>query len=83
MLCSCNSVSIALESEEPGRARLSMESEALADGASCKADIAERFERIITGLARQLRSTPERDTETGRFSVTIAIVGSDDDTEAG
>ncbi|HZG47760.1 MAG TPA: sensor histidine kinase [Allosphingosinicella sp.] len=78
MLCSCNSVTIALESEEPGRARLSIESAALAAGASCSADIAERFERIITGLARQLRSTPERDMETGRFSLSIAIVGSDE-----
>jgi two-component sensor histidine kinase len=82
MLCSCNSVTIALESEEPGRARLSIESAALADGASCSSDIAERFERIITGLARQLRSTPERDMETGRFSLSIAIVGSDEAGEA-
>jgi len=79
MLCSCNSVSIALESEEPGRARLSMESAALVDGASCSPEISERFERIITGLARQLRSTPDRDDQTGRFSVSIAIVGSDED----
>ncbi len=78
MLCGCNAVSIALESEEPGRARLSIESEALNGAAGCSASIGERFERIITGLARQLRSAPERDPEAGRFSVSIAIVGSDE-----
>ena len=77
MLCGCNSVVITLDSEEAGRARLSIESEALNDGAACDPSIKERFERIITGLARQLRSTPERDTEAGRFSVSIGIVGSD------
>jgi two-component sensor histidine kinase len=83
MLCSCNAVSIALEGEDPGRARLTIESKALSDGADCAPDIAERFERIITGLARQLRSTPERDNESGRFSLSIAIVGSDDEGDGG
>ena len=78
MLCGCNAVSISLEAEEAGRARLSIESKALGDGATCDPSIAERFERIITGLARQLRSTPARDTITGRFSVTIGIVGSEE-----
>jgi len=75
MLCSCNAVSIALEPEEEGRARLSIESAALNDGASCAPELRDRFERIITGLARQLRSNPDRDHETGRFSVSIAVVG--------
>jgi two-component sensor histidine kinase len=81
MLCGCNAVSITLESEEPGRGRLSIESKALSGGAACSADIGDRFERIITGLARQLRSTPDRDTEAGRFSLSIGIVGSEEDME--
>jgi two-component sensor histidine kinase len=79
MLCGCNAVSIDLEGEEGGRARLSIESGALNGVAACSADISDRFERIITGLARQLRSTPERDEEAGRFSVSIAIVGRDEE----
>ena len=75
MLCGCNAVSIAVEPEEAGRARLTIESEALNGGAACAADVTERFERIVTGLARQLRSTPERDPEGGRFAVSISIVG--------
>ena len=77
MLCGCNAVVITLDGEEAGRARLSIESEALNAGAACEPSIKDRFERIITGLARQLRSTPERDTEAGRFSVSIGIVGSE------
>jgi hypothetical protein len=82
MLCGCNAVTIALEGEENGRARLSIESAALSGAPACSADIAERFERIITGLARQLRSAPERDHETGRFTVSIAIVGRDEEAAA-
>ena len=78
MLCGCNSVAITLDAEEAGRARLTIDSEALNAGAACEPNIAERFERIITGLARQLRSTPERDTVAGRFSVSIGVVGSED-----
>ena len=75
MLCDSAPVSIALESEEPGRARLTIHTDALRDDAACQPELRDRFERIVTGLARQLRSTPERDGEVGRFAVTIAIVG--------
>jgi two-component system, sensor histidine kinase PdtaS len=76
MLCGCGLVSISLEEEEqPGRARLSIESDALNGSASCSPEVRERFERIIAGLARQLRSTPERVPEEGRFSVSIAVLG--------
>ena len=78
MLCGANLISIALESEDAGRARLTIESKALGEGASCSVELRERFERIITGLARQLRSTPDRDAADGRFSVLIAIVGQEE-----
>jgi len=75
MLCDCSLVSIALENDDaPNRARLTIESQALNGSASCPAEVRERFERIITGLARQLRSKPLRDTEAGSFSVTIAVL---------
>ena len=35
-----------------------------------------RFERIVTGLSRQLRSTIDRDQEAGRYAIDIAVVGS-------
>jgi two-component sensor histidine kinase len=74
MLCGANVVAIALEPEQDGRARLTMESEVLAGKMTCPPDIQERFDRIVSGLARQLRSTLDRDTDTGRYSLTIAVV---------
>jgi two-component sensor histidine kinase len=76
MLCGCNLVTITLESAEPGRARLTLESQALGTEAACSAELRDRFERIITGLARQLRSTPDR--QEGRFSLLIAIAGQEE-----
>jgi two-component system, sensor histidine kinase PdtaS len=75
MLCGCNLVSITLEAEDAARARLTLETEALGETTSCSTELRERFERIIIGLARQLRSTPDRDPEEGRFSLLIGIVG--------
>ncbi len=77
MLCGARMVAIALEPEQDGRARLVMESEVLAGEISCSPDVQERFDRIISGLARQLRSALERDTEVGRYSLTIAVVDRD------
>lgn len=76
MLCGADEVSIALEPVEAGSARLTIESAALRDDNSCADDVRERFERIMTGLARQLRSTPKRDTQAGSFSLLIAVVES-------
>ena len=74
MLCGAKVVAISLEPEQDGRARLTMESEVLAGEMTCSPDIQERFDRIVSGLARQLRSTLERDTEAGRYSLTVAVV---------
>ena len=74
MLCGARIVAIALEPEQDGRARLTMESEVLAGRMTCSPDVQERFDRIVSGLARQLRSTLDRDTEAGRYSLTIAVV---------
>ncbi|HEY0116235.1 MAG TPA: sensor histidine kinase [Allosphingosinicella sp.] len=79
MLCGSTVATISLEGEEEGRARLSLESDSLTDNPACPPELQERFERIISGLARQLRSKPERDVEQGRFSVTIGVVGRDEE----
>ncbi|WP_166040399.1 sensor histidine kinase [Sphingosinicella sp. YJ22] len=77
MLCGARIVAIALEPEQDGRARLVLESEVLAGKITCSPDVQERFDRIVSGLARQLRSTLERDGEAGRYSLTIAVVDRD------
>jgi len=67
-------VSIVVEADAPGTARLSVEVDSLVGAIDCDEVLKERFDRIITGLARQLRSTLDRDPERGRYSVCIGIV---------
>ena len=74
MLCGANLVSITLDKDAPGTARLSIEVDALSGAIHCDS---ERFDRIVTGLARQLRSPLDRDPSRGLYSLTIAIVGAD------
>ena len=74
MLCGAGQVSIVVENGEAAGAGLSIEVDSLAgDGARDEA-ISDRFDRIITGLARQLRTTLDRDPERGRYSVRIAVI---------
>ena len=74
MLCGASLVSIVLEGEGGGTARLSIEADSLANAAARDEALSERFDRIITGLARQLRSTLDQDAECGRYSVRVAVV---------
>lgn len=74
MLCGACQVSVALAATGPGTARLAIESDSLAGEIACDAMLFERFDRIIVGLSRQLRSSLERDAEIGLYSVTIAVV---------
>jgi two-component sensor histidine kinase len=76
MLCGASLVSIVLDSDEPGFARLSIEVDSLAGEPDCDEALADRFDRIVTGLARQLRSTLEREPGRGLYSLRIAIVES-------
>lgn len=73
MLSGAEAVWIALEPEGPGRARLSIEIEGL-DGTEAN-PFAERFDRIVTGLARQLRSALDRDPGRNRYSLLVGILG--------
>lgn len=75
MLCGDSLISIALEPEEPGRARLSFEAAALTETADCPPELRDRFERIVTGLGRQLRSALDRDMEQGRLSLLVSVIG--------
>ena len=74
MLCGTGIVSVTLERDGPGFARLSVDVDSLAGDPQCDAAFRERFERIVTGLARQLRSELERDPARGLYAVRIAVV---------
>jgi two-component system, sensor histidine kinase PdtaS len=77
MLSGAELVSVVLEATAPGSARLSVAVDALAGNFDCDPALAERFDRIVTGLARQLRSALDRDPARGRYSVTIGILEGD------
>ncbi len=74
MLCGAGLVSVTLDRDGPGFARLSIEIDALAGEPDCDAAFRDRFERIITGLARQLRSELEHEPDRGLYCVRVAIV---------
>lgn len=77
MLAGANLVSIVMDRVEPGFARLSIEVDSLAETSDRDERLLERFDRIVTGLARQLRSTLERDPEQGRYTVRVAVMERD------
>jgi two-component sensor histidine kinase len=75
MFCGAASVMISLTGEAgDGAALLSVESDSLRRDMPCNELLTERFERIVTGLSRQLRSAPERDLEVGRYSLRVAVL---------
>ncbi|USI73297.1 sensor histidine kinase [Sphingomonas morindae] len=59
---------------EPGRARLSIVSPGLADAAAPRDEAFVRGERVVGGLARQLRTTLVTDAEAGRFALDIIVM---------
>ncbi|MBV9373380.1 MAG: hypothetical protein JO109_17185, partial [Alphaproteobacteria bacterium] len=73
--CGATAVSISLTGEgRRGTATLAMESDSLKADVACPQELSDRFERIVTGLSRQLRTAIGRDRDTGRYSLDIAIV---------
>jgi len=74
MFCDGRSVMVSLSGDSGATARLSIESDSLRGDAPCDANLTERFDRIVTGLSRQLRSSLERDTDAGRFALDIAVL---------
>jgi len=67
-------IRLAGNGEEPPRARLAISSSALTGAVSAPRESAERFDRVIIGLSRQLRATLERDEEAGLIAVEIAVI---------
>ncbi len=59
-------------------ATLVVQSDSLRGEGHRDSQLFERFDRIVTGLARQLRSTIERDIEAGRYSLAINVIDKGD-----
>jgi len=74
MLSGARMVSVAVDRESPGTARLAIEMDSSADAVVADENLRDRFDRIVTGLARQLRSTLAHDAERGRYSIEIATI---------
>jgi two-component sensor histidine kinase len=73
MFCRSAAVRIALNADGPGSAILSVESDNLRTDYPCDPALYERFDRIVTGLSRQLRSSITKD-EAGRYSLAISVI---------
>jgi two-component sensor histidine kinase len=82
MLCGASQVTVVIEPIAATQASLAIEVDSLAESENRDEAVSDRFERIITGLARQLRSTLERDTTRGRYALTIAIADRGDEAGA-
>jgi two-component sensor histidine kinase len=75
MLCGASSVAISLAGKgQAGTASMVIESESLKSGVACEPALTDRFERIVTGLSRQLRTAIDRDPDAGRYRLDIAVV---------
>jgi two-component sensor histidine kinase len=74
MFCGGSPIAITLDGQSGTTARLTIESDSLAGEVSCDERLFERFDRIVTGLSRQLRSTIDRDTDVGRYGLNIAVI---------
>ena len=76
MLCGGRAVAVIIEATESEHAaRLTIESDALRGPVTCDPALFERFDRIVTGLSRQLRSAIDRDPERGRYVIQFGVVG--------
>lgn len=73
MLCGADAIAISLTASGTHTATLSVHSDSLKSDTECDEKLFARFDRIITGLARQLRSAMVRDLKKGRYSVEVAI----------
>lgn len=74
MFYGSSAVRISLMADAACSAQLVIESDALRDGPRTDPESADRFDRIVTGLSRQLRSALIRDLKSGTYSLTIAVM---------
>ena len=63
--------------DDPSRAVLRVSARALRDDDALKTAVAQRYGRVLEGLARQLRSKLHHDPLTGAYEIAIAVVGRD------
>ena len=81
MLCTPDeTVGVSLRQSSPTSARLCLTSASLRADAECTAVDVRQFERITTGLSRQLRAVLERDTAIGRFGIDISTLADETST---
>src|SRR3546814_17614779 len=73
MFCDAKVVTISLVAAGAGAgsARLTIESDALRGAIPCDLQLFERFDRIVTGLSRSLRSPITRDPDSGRYYISL------------
>ena len=63
--------------EDPMRATLRVSARALTDDDALKTVVAQRYGRVLEGLARQLRSKLHHDPLTGAYEIAVAVTGRD------
>ena len=71
------SIQLAGVAGKPDRARLAIRSPALRPDAAAVDQRYERFERVLGGLARQLRAALERDDDSGLVAIEISVIPSE------
>ncbi|MET0373664.1 MAG: sensor histidine kinase [Rhizorhabdus sp.] len=78
LLMHCNpqgSVLISLEAtDQPDRATLRIETVGIVDGTLDDYPGIARFDRVVTGIARQFRSVLTQDLQAGRFEIQISVL---------
>lgn len=67
-------VSLVRLPDDPGRARFAVSSPAFRRVAAADADKVDLFERVLHGLARQLRTPLEHDFEAGRYHLLVPVL---------
>ncbi|HEX8534455.1 MAG TPA: histidine kinase dimerization/phosphoacceptor domain -containing protein [Allosphingosinicella sp.] len=74
MFCGAANVTISLRGKSEKLARLCIESESLRSEAECDEQVFARFDRIVTGLGRQLRTGIDRDVDSGCYALDVVVV---------
>jgi two-component sensor histidine kinase len=74
MFCGAVSVMISLSDNGNNSAALSVLSDSLKESAACGEALTERFDRIVTGLSRQLRTAIDKDGARGCYSLNVAVI---------
>lgn len=67
-------ISLVRLPDDPGCARFAVSSPAFRRAAAADADKVELFERVLRGLARQLRTPLEHDIESGRYHLLVPVL---------